>query len=574
MSGRTWLRRLEELTRPVDPERARALESLWASLPNAVRTPEQALGRAGVGCEATHGVFPRCNFGCTPCYHSRDANRVRVDGLHTIVEIERQMSYLRAVHGPSGHTQLIGGEVSLLHPEDHAEALAIMRRHGREPMSFTHGDFDYEYLRRLALRPDGRPRFARLSFAAHFDITMVGRRGIPRAATERELNPYRERFCAMFHRLRREHGIRFYLAHNMTVTPANVDQIPDVIADCHRMGWSMFSFQPAAYVGDERRWGKRYRELTADAVWERIEHGAGGRLPHRVVQVGDPRCNRSAWGFYLGDRWHSLLDPDDERDLDLRDAFFRDLGGFDFNAPPQLLLPRLTRALLAHPGLPPKVFAWVFRTLRRVGGVSALRQGPPVPMTFVMHRFMDADDVRTAWELLQRGEIVRDGRIGETQERLRACSYAMAHPESGELVPACVQHGVLDPTENRALCVMLPLTAVRAQEGRDGSARRTEETPPSDGALGKPSVSCTGHVVADGGATRCVQPQVPDRTPHRAGHAPGPIPPSGARRCGPHATRATCLPLRSPARARRPLPAPRSSDYRCQRRRWRSRAPS
>ena len=29
----------------------------------------------------------------------------------------------------------------------------------------------------------------------------------------------------------------------------------------------MFSFQPAAFVGDERRWHENYRQATLDAVW-------------------------------------------------------------------------------------------------------------------------------------------------------------------------------------------------------------------------------------------------------------------------------------------------------------------
>jgi hypothetical protein len=33
----------------------------------------------------------------------------------------------------------------------------------------------------------------------------------------------------------------------------------------------------------------------------------------------------------------------------------------------------------------------------------------------------------------------------------------MAHPETGQLVPACVQHSVLDPAENRRLRRLLPL---------------------------------------------------------------------------------------------------------------------
>src|SRR6266516_314713 len=153
------LRRLGRVTRAVDPEVRAVLARRWAELPATARTPAQVLGRHAVGCEGTHGVFPRCNLACTPCYHSRDANRVRVDGAHTLSEIDRQMAYLREQRGPGQYAQLIGGEVTLLDPDDHAEALLLMRRHGRKPMSMSHGDFDYDYLERLALGPDGRPRF-------------------------------------------------------------------------------------------------------------------------------------------------------------------------------------------------------------------------------------------------------------------------------------------------------------------------------------------------------------------------------------------------------------------------------
>ncbi len=74
-----------------------------------------------------------------------------------------------------------------------------------------------------------------------------------------------------------------------------------------------------------------------------------------------------------------------------------------------------------------------------------------------MHSFMDATDVKPAWEGLRRGELSDDPRVRATQERLQACSYAMSHPESDELVPACVQHSVLDPRENLKLQELLPL---------------------------------------------------------------------------------------------------------------------
>jgi len=142
--------------------------------------------------------------------------------LTTTPPVQAQMGLLRRARGPRAHAQLIGGEVTLLDPDDHAAALQIMRSHGREPMSMSHGDVDYGYLERLVLGPDGLRRLRRVSFAAHFDLLMFGRRGIPRPRDEAALNPYRARFAAMFARLRREHKVRSFLAHNMTVTPANL----------------------------------------------------------------------------------------------------------------------------------------------------------------------------------------------------------------------------------------------------------------------------------------------------------------------------------------------------------------
>ncbi|MEC3975840.1 hypothetical protein [Amycolatopsis sp. H20-H5] len=456
------LRGWEIATRAVNPEAADALSRRWVELPESVRTPAQTLGRHAIGCEGTHGVFPKCNLTCSPCYHSRDANKVRVDGAHTAAQIEQQMAYLRQVRGPRAHAQLIGGEVTLLSPEDHAESLLIMRRYGREPMSMTHGDVDYEYLRALAIGEDGQPRLRRLSFAAHFDSLMRGRRGIPRPRTEAELNPYRQQFCDHFVRLRREHGIRNYLAHNMTVTPANICQVADVIRDCKDMGFSMFSFQPAAFIGDDRRWNEDFRDLGADEVWRELEAGVGCRLPWRAVQFGDERCNRTAFGFLLGPRWVPLIDDESPADLAARDAFYRHLGGMQFTgAPVPMVVLRLLRVLLRHPGIAVVATRWVSTLLRRAGGLTAMLRHRIRPMTFVMHSFIDAEQVRPAWQLMQQGRISSDPAIRAAQERLQACSYSMAHPETGQLVPACVQHSVLDPGENAALRNLLPIVEVR-----------------------------------------------------------------------------------------------------------------
>jgi hypothetical protein len=459
------LRGLERITRPRDPELEALLRARWDSLPAHVRVPAQALGRRTMGCEGTHGVFPRCDLACTPCYHSRDANRVRVDGPHTVASVDAQMALLRRLRGPGQNAQLIGGEVTLLSAADHASALLVMRRHGRKPMSMSHGDFDYSYLRDLVLGPDGSPRFSSVSFAGHFDSLMLGRRGLRRPSSEADLEGFRERFCSMFDRLERETGVRSYLAHNMTVTPANVDEVADVVRSCRDMGFRMFSFQPAAFVGNPARWkGGDYRSLTPDRVWEEISLGAGARLPWRVFQFGDARCNRTAYGALVGSgsRWVPFLDDRVAADMRVRESFFSTFGGMDFDVPPLLLGARVARAFAGSPWSLARAGGWAARFVRRAGGVREVLSGGSGPraLTFVMHNFMDAAVVRPAWELMQRGVVAEDPAVREAQERLAACSYSMAHPETGTLVPACAQHSVFDPEENRALATLLPMAGV------------------------------------------------------------------------------------------------------------------
>ncbi|MBG0739382.1 radical SAM domain-containing protein [Paeniglutamicibacter antarcticus] len=471
------LRSLEMATRPIQPESRNALERRWAQLPEHAKTPGQLLGRAAVGCEGTHGVFPKCNLICSPCYHSADANKVRIDGDHTVKGVTEQMQYLRSVRGPRAHAQLIGGEVSLLHAGDHAAALLAMRANGREPMSMTHGDFDYQYLLDVVLGPDGRPRFDRVSFAAHFDSLMRGRRGAVRPHNEAELNPFRARFAEMFTTLKHDHGIRSYIAHNMTVTPANLDQVTDVTRAVLEMPYDMLSFQPAAYLGDDRRWSGGFEAVSIDAVWSRIEAGAGHAIPWQGTQFGDPRCNRTAVTVTAGTGSAALLDPQDPRDLAARDRVLAHFGGMIFGGiPAWIVATKILRALLSHPGDVPHLLAFAQRLARRVGGLRTVAAAAWKRRlsfrTFVVHNFMDAADVAPAWALMEQGVASEDPKIRETQERLGACMYTMSHPETGALVPACVQHSVLDAGENAGLRKMLPIRALTHPPAADADAHR------------------------------------------------------------------------------------------------------
>lgn len=463
---RHTLRRLEVGTRAVHPETARALAERRASVPPGIQGPAQLLGRHTLGCEGTQGVFPACNFTCTPCYHSADANKVRVDGAHTVREVTAQMQLLRRVHGRTGHAQLIGGEVSLLPPDAHAEALLAMRAAGREPMSMTHGDFDESYLRALVTGADGRLRLRRVSFAVHMDSLMRGRRGIPRPRSEGELGEARAAFVAMLRRLRRELGLRFYVAHNMTVTPQNLGEVSEVVRQVTGMGYHMLSFQPAASVGDPRRWSDGMTTVSIQDVWTRIETGVGHRVPWQALQFGHPQCNRTAMGLQVNGRWVPWLEPEDQTDLALRDLILNVAAGIRLNdGTPALVAMRLARLAVRHPALVVAAGRWAQRLVARSGGMRTLlvaaARGRVHPLTIVVHSFMDAQLVRRAWTATQAGETSDDAEVAIAQERLAGCFYTMAHPQDGSLVPACVQHSVLDPEQNRRLRVELPMPSRR-----------------------------------------------------------------------------------------------------------------
>jgi len=455
-------REFELLTRPIHPETRVALDKRWAELPEHVKTANQMLGRVALGCEGTHGVFPKCNLTCSPCYHSADANKVPIDGNHTVKRVTEQLQYLRSIRGPRAHAQLIGGEVSLLPARDHAAALLAMRANGREPMSMTHGDFDYAYLLDVVLNESGTPRFSRISFAAHFDSLMRGRRGVVRPQTEAELNPFREKFTAMFTDLKQDHGVDSYLAHNMTVTPTNLNQVSEVTRAVSEMPFDMLSFQPAAFVGDDRRWKEDFKAVTIDSVWSQIEEGVGQKLPWQTAQFGDPRCNRSAVMIRVDGHFAPLLDPNNPADLSVRDRFFDHFAGMIFgDTPKKILGVKIVRALLVHPRDIPSFIALARRIAKRAGGmpliIRAAFSRKIAFKTFVVHKFMDAADVKPAWNLMERGITSTDPEIREVQERLGACMYTMSHPEIGRLIPACVQHSLLDPVENITLLKMLPI---------------------------------------------------------------------------------------------------------------------
>jgi hypothetical protein len=114
--------------------------------------------------------------------------------------------------------------------------------------------------------------------------------------------------------------------------------------------------------------------VSPDAVWDEVEKGADTRLDYRVFENGDIRCNRTAYGFYLGKRWHPVLDGGNPRDLAARDDFFRYFSGIGFGgSPPAILAVKLIRLVARHPRVISVASRWAARTVRRVGIRALLR---------------------------------------------------------------------------------------------------------------------------------------------------------------------------------------------------------
>lgn len=335
------------------------------------------------------------------CYHSKSANRVPIDGQHTVIEVARQMELLREQRGGVAHAQLIGGEVTLLEPEDHAKALEVMRFFGRIPMSFTHGDFDYDYLRALATYKDGRKRFGRLDFAAHFDKFMRGRQGLLNPAREIELNKYRLKFLQMFQRLRREYGIRSYCAHNMTIQRGNLGEISQVVRDILEFeienNFRMLSFQPASETGARQVVGM---SVDSDEVWEEIERGVGTRLPYKLFTMGHTSCNRVCFCARFGSRIVPFFDDECEEDVQFRDLIMKEFGNIVLKQ--WLLFVKIMRVAVTRPKLLLATIAWIGRFVRKCEMGRFWRDAFRLRLvTFVVHSFMNADDVSYVCECMK-----------------------------------------------------------------------------------------------------------------------------------------------------------------------------
>ena len=442
----TWLREA------VDPRSAERLElnrRRWNTLPEASRTVQQAAGRAYVACGATHGVVERCNFACTACYLTDEANGT--PDL-PIEDVFRQIDELRRHLGPMGKVQITSGEVTLLEVDDLGRIVAYARKVGLDPMVMTNGQ-------RFVDRPGYLEKLVRdyglRKVAIHVDLTQRGRNGTARPRTEASLRSVRDDFAERIRRVRRWTGRRVDAAHTITVTRDNIDEVPDLVrwsVDNHD-AFRMVSFQPVAGVGRTRDSGGE--DLSLTAVWSRICEGVGRPLNRDALHFGHRACNIVCPLFVVsygkkreivecvpvGDRFGLRVMT---RLLDM----FGGLGPMR-ERPVRGLLRRLLVAA-THPATVATALAYgALRAWRMRGKLLEiawhavrLRSVRVRPWILVVHKFMDPDELTSP--------------LG--QERLRSCVFRV--PVDGRMVSMCE----LNATDLR-------LQLNRAQRRGDASSR-------------------------------------------------------------------------------------------------------
>lgn len=422
-------------------ERAGARARLRAALPDRVRDARhQWLGTISSGCAATHDVYERCNFSCTACYLSNEANQTPPLPFH---EVKAQLDTIRATLGPGANAQITAGEVTLLPRDELVRIVRYARSIELDPMVMTHGQTfldepDYLY----ALMSEGGLE----KVAIHIDTTQRGRPFLKKGMTETDLHPLRDRFAALIRQARVTTGRSLHAAHTFTVTQENLGSVHDVVRWVARNNdaFRMISLQPTADVGRTRIAAAK----DLDAVWGGVEAGLGGAANRHTFTFGDADCNLTclAWVVRFDDELHVLEVKRQGAAVD--ELFFDELmasaftGFYTDGATGAELWGRFAGLLLRSPKL---VWQWpAYSAYRALGArewvkrfLSAVARGHAWsvrPLVVVVHNFMSRDELTTP-----RG-----------RERLAACAFKVPVREGahGELrmVSMCEMNG----TELRA----------------------------------------------------------------------------------------------------------------------------
>ncbi len=430
MKTLTWLK---YLFKPIDEERRQQLRSRWAELRPELQTEAQAIGHYTVGCGATHGIYERCDFGCTACYLGSKANKQEA---MPFAQVNEQLESLRTHLGPGGNVQITSGEVTLLPLKNLVRILKRSVSLGLSPMVMTHGDVilhDPAYLDQLVLE-GGLDKIS-----IHVDITQRGRKGVSREDSEGRLNRVRDQMANLLRESRTRTGRKLKAASTLTVNRANLDQLRNPICWFLRNldSFRIMSFQPQADTGRTRSGDG----VSGTQVWQQLEKILEQQLNPHPVQFGHEACNKIALLVAMETGKQRIImeavrkdNPVDRRFID---GLLANFGGLvAASRPPREVLAKVIGFLLRRPLWLLRIPLYILRrTWQERQHIPAVLGALPRlklrirPFAFVVQAFMSRHELNEP----------------EGRERLAGCTFKL--PVNGEMVSMCEMNGT-DLREN------------------------------------------------------------------------------------------------------------------------------
>lgn len=331
-------------------------------------TDGQMAGRRwAVACVSLE-ITQRCNLDCTLCYLSDHSEAVRDIPM---AELMRRIDMIHAHYGPGTDVQVSGGEPTLRAQPELVEIVRTIASRGMRPALLTNGIRASRSLL-VELAAAGLT-----DVAFHVDTTQL-RAGY---ADEAALNTVRLEYMA------RAHGLPVNVMFNTTVHDGNwgcVAMLARFFVD-HADQVRFASFQLQAETG-RGVLGAREDHISLDAIWKRLEAGAGTPLSNDVLLAGHSSCNRGAVMLVAAGQAHDAFG-----DRYFVQRFMREISA--------AVIDRRTRgravrtlfdAALRRPALALAGVGWLLRQARAMRAALWRSRGRVHKLTFFTHNFMDA----------------------------------------------------------------------------------------------------------------------------------------------------------------------------------------
>ncbi len=366
--------------------------------------PFQIAGRHWpVGCVALE-ITQRCNLDCRLCYLSDHAEAVHDLPLE---EVFRRIDLIERHYGRDVNVQVTGGDPTLRARDELVAIVGRLAERGMRPALFTNGiRASRGLLRELAAA-------GLKDVAFHVDTTQR-RKGY---ASEAALNALRRDY------LERARGLGLHVLFNVTVTMANLADVPDLVRFfiAHADAVHLVSFQLQADTG-RGVWRRADPGLTQEAVIAHIEQGAGMPLGFDQAQIGHPACNRYTSCLVAGGVVAPLLDDPDFT----AEVLARTAGQiFDRHDRRRLLRAGLQLAV-RHPDLWPRAVRFGALKLWQLRHGLWRARGRVQKLSFYVHAFMDADRLeRARCESCVFMAMTRDGPISMCVHNARRDAFIL-----------------------------------------------------------------------------------------------------------------------------------------------------